>query len=112
MSASVPEYLLTSSESPQTGGVAPANRPQSVTLTFSLPDSGLLVSESTIVPWLSTNVPARLPELEMSTSPVWAAAPGFMFDSDSTAEADLELTIVSVPDVNVFAGFAEAAVKS
>jgi hypothetical protein len=57
-------------------------------------------------------VAARLPSFSMSTVPVCGAPPGFMFDGLKTAAASLELSIVSVPAVNVFAGLALWLVKS
>src|SRR3954447_4442967 len=112
IAASVPVYLVVSSLSPHTGGVAPVNVPQSVTTTSSLADSGLAPSESLPVPRESVNVPLSEPVFWMSTRPVLAGPPGRMLLALSTAVAALELPIVSVPEANVFAGFADEAVKS
>src|ERR671938_566336 len=96
----------------QLGGVTPENRPQSPTVTFSLPDSAATEPEAAGVPRDSVKTPARLPVFLMSTVPVAAAPPGFSAGAVRIAAALLELDIDSVPDENVFDGFADEAVKS
>src|SRR5918911_1433696 len=96
----------------QLGGVAPENRPQSPTVTFSLPDSAATEPESAGVPRDSVKTPARLPVFLMSTVPVAAAPPGFSPGAVRIAAPSFELDIDSVPDENVFDGFADEAVKS
>src|SRR4051794_29172625 len=79
---------------------------------LSLGERLLVLPESAIVPRESLNRPDSVPELPMSTVPLCEAPPGRRFDAVKTAEFSEELEIASVPELNVFAGFAELAVKS
>ena len=56
--------------------------------------------------------PLSEPVFSMSTVPVCAASPGLRLLAERTAVPSLELSIVSVPEANVFDGFADEAVKS
>src|SRR3954471_22375691 len=112
MSASVPVYLLTSLASPQTGAVVPLQVPQSSRMTLSLADSGLAASLSFGAPRVSVNGLASEPVFAMSTTPSGAASPGRRPEAANRAVLSALLDIVSVPVLNTFDGFAEAAVKS
>jgi hypothetical protein len=57
-------------------------------------------------------VPSIVPVFSMSTVPVCAGAPGFRLDGLKMAAPPRLLSMVRLPAVNVFAGFADSAVKS
>ena len=107
----MPVYLLTSSESPQTGGVLPLKAPQSSTVTFSCCESGWAESLSFGVPTDSVKSPLSEPVLAMSTVPTEAASPGRIPEAVRIAD-DWLSDMVSVPVEKTFAGLAEEAVKS
>src|SRR5215207_3165374 len=111
MSAIVPEYLLTSLPSPQTGVVETLNVPQSSITTLSLPASGLTASVLVTVPRASVKTPSSEPVFSMSTVPS-LVSPGRMPEAVRIAASARLLDIVSVPVLNVLAGLAEEAVKS
>src|SRR3954469_23457856 len=112
ISASVPEYLTTSSASPQLGAVpSVANVPQSLTTRLSLAESGFVTSVSTGVLLVSVKAPPRLPVFLMSTVPA-AVPPGRRLDAVRTARLSALLDIDSVPVEKVLAGLADCAVKS
>src|SRR3954452_18231204 len=111
MPDSVPVCFVESSPSPQVGGVAPAYVPQSTTVTLSFADIGFAPSESTGAVRVSVNVPDSEPVFLMSTVPLEAGSAGRMLDAVRTAAPSWSLRIESVPDENVFEGFADEAVK-
>src|SRR5919199_2745543 len=110
MAASVPLYLTGSL--PSQVGAPDANVPQSTTLTSSLPDSGLALSESTGVPRVTVKLPESVPAFWMSTVLVRAGSAGRMSVADvKIAAPSFELSIVSVPVANVVFGLADVALK-
>ena len=58
------------------------------------------------------NAPLSEPVFSMSTTPPSPGPPGRRFEAVMIATPSLELSIDSVPEENVFEGFAEEAVKS
>jgi hypothetical protein len=77
-----------------------------------LPDSGFATSESIGVVRPTVKTPLRSPSFWMSTVPTEGVPAGLRLPAERIAVPSLELSIVSVPEANVFAGFADDAVKS
>src|SRR3954454_13425713 len=107
IAASVPVYLLLLSAAV----VQSWSVPQSVMTRLSLPAIGLVVSLLVRALRVSEKAPMTEPVFLMTTVPLVAGSPGFMFEAVRIAAPTFELVMLSVPAVKVLLGFAVCAVK-